>query len=302
MGYLDDWITSCTDTVIESEAFVRITRALITAASPSQQTLPLQRLVDRDGVSKSLLQIIVAEAVDAGIGEVVIVVAPNMEEAYRQAIQSIHAEIRFVLQPEARGYGHAILLAQSAMAQEPFLHLVGDHIYIADAHRSCAQQVIDLAIAEACAVSAVQSSREHLLPYYGVIGGRPLPGRAQIYTIERVIEKPTPTEAEQHLLVPGLRAGHYLCQFGMHVLTPSIFEILAKEYTQHPDRNLQLSPALNQLAQQERYLALAHIGRRYDTGAKYGLLTAQLALGLHGSERDEVMATLVELLMHRRGE
>lgn len=281
---------------------MRITRALITAASPVQQTLPLQRLVDRDGVSKTLLQIIVAEAVQAGIGEVVIVVAPNMADAYRQAITDVNAEIRFVEQTHARGYGHAILQAEHAMAHEPFLHLVGDHIYIADAQRSCAQQVIDLAVSESCAVSAVQSSREHLLPYYGVVGGRPLPGRAQIYTIERVLEKPTPTDAEQQLLVPGLRAGHYLCQFGMHVLTPSIFDILATHFAEQPTQSLQLSPALNQLAQQERYLALAHIGRRYDTGAKYGLLTAQLALGLHGSERDEVMATLVELLMHRRGE
>lgn len=281
---------------------MRITRALITAASPSQQTLPLQRLVDRDGISKTLLHIIVAEAVQAGVDEVVIVVAPHMADAYQHAIQHIDADIHFVEQSTPRGYGHAILLAQDMMAQEPFLHLVGDHIYIADANRTCAQQVIDLATTESCAVSAVQSSREHLLPYYGVVGGRPLPGRAQIYTIDRVIEKPTPTEAEQHLLVPGLRAGHYLCQFGMHVLTPGIFDILSSDFARNPDDALQLSPALNQLAQQERYLALAHIGRRYDTGAKYGLLTAQLALGLHGNERDEVMATLVELLMHRRGE
>lgn len=287
---------------VESEDVVRITRALITAASPVQQTLPLQRLVDRDGESKTLLHIIVAEAVQAGITDVVIVVAPNMSDAYRQAIHTVQAEIRFVEQAHPRGYGHAILQAKSAMADEPFLHLVGDHIYITDTQRSCAQQVIDLATSEECAVSAVQSSREHLLPYYGVVGGRPVPGHAQVYSIDRVIEKPTPTEAEQQLLVPGLRAGHYLCQFGMHVLTPSIFEILAKEFSQSPDRVLQLSPALNQLAQQERYLALAHIGRRYDTGAKYGLLTSQLALGLQGDERDEVMATLVELLMYRRGE
>lgn len=281
---------------------MRITRALITAASPVQQTLPLQRLVDSDGISKTLLQIIVSEAVHAGISEVIIVVAPHMAEPYRSAIADVHAEIRFVEQTHPRGYGHAVLQARQAMAQEPFLHLVGDHIYIADTTRNCAQQVVDLATQEACAVSAVQSSREHLLPYYGVIGGRPVPGRAQVYTIDRVIEKPTPTQAEQHLLVPGLRAGHYLCQFGMHVLTPTIFELLAYEFARNPDSSLQLSPALNQLAQQERYLALAHIGRRYDTGAKYGLLTAQLALGLHGNERDEVMATLVELLMHRRGE
>ena len=48
-----------------------------------------------------------------------------------------------------------------------------------------------------------------------------------LYLVEDVLEKPTPTEAEQRLVVPGLRAGHYLCLFGMHVLTPVIMEILA---------------------------------------------------------------------------
>jgi UTP--glucose-1-phosphate uridylyltransferase len=88
----------------------------------------------------------------------------------------------------------------------------------------------------------------------------------------------------------------------MHVLTPRIFDILDAQLHANPDRSLQLSPALNQLAQQERYLALAHIGRRYDTGAKYGLLTAQLALGLDGVDREEVMTLLLELLLHRRSE
>ena len=75
-------------------------------------------------------------------------------------------------------------------------------------------------------MSAVQATRESLLPYYGTVGGRRVPGRQDLYEIEDVIEKPTPTEAEQRLIVPGLRAGHYLCFFGMHVLTPAVMEIL----------------------------------------------------------------------------
>jgi UTP--glucose-1-phosphate uridylyltransferase len=90
--------------------------------------------------------------------------------------------------------------------------------------------------------------------------------------------------------------------FGIHVLTPQIFDILQQQHHAAPDETLQLSPALQVLAQRERYLALAHIGRRYDTGAKYGLLTAQLALGMQGVDRDDVMATLVELMLHRRSE
>ena len=54
-------------------------------------------------------------------------------------------------------------------------------------------------------------------------------GSERLYEVETVIEKPTPTEAEQKLVVPGLRAGNYLCFFGMHVLTPSVMEILGRQ-------------------------------------------------------------------------
>jgi UTP--glucose-1-phosphate uridylyltransferase len=279
---------------------VRITRALITAASPSQKTLPLQRLVDRDGSPKTVLQIIVAEARQAGIEHIVVVVAPGSAESYVAALPGEAQFVQFIEQTEPRGYGHAVMIARDAMHDEPFLHLVGDHIYISSQNRGCAQQIIDIATAESCAVSAVQASREHVLPYVGVIGGRPVAGKPQHYTVDRVIEKPTPTAAEQHLLVPGLRVGHYLCFFGMHVLTPTIFSLLAAEEQRSPTALLQLSPALDALARHERYLAVAELGKRYDTGAPYGLLAAQLALGLNGRDREEVLATIAELLLHRR--
>ena len=279
---------------------MRITRALITAASPAQKTLPLQRLVDRDGTAKTVLQIIVAEARNAGIEHIVIVVAPGTADSYAGALAADVQHVQFVEQRDARGYGHAVLIAQPALREEPFLHLVGDHIYISNQTRGCAQQIIDIAESEACAVSAVQASREHILPYVGVVGGRPVAGKPQRYSVERVMEKPTPTAAEQHLLVPGLRVGHYLCMFGMHVLTPTIFDLLAADFQSKPASMLQLSPALDALARQERYLAVSDLGKRYDTGATYGLLAAQLALGLDGTDREEVLATIAELLLQRR--
>ena len=59
--------------------------------------------------------------------------------------------------------------------------------------------------------------------------GRRVAQRQNLYEIDTVAEKPTPTEAEQKLIIPGLCAGHYLCFFGMHVLTPALMEILAAE-------------------------------------------------------------------------
>ena len=108
-----------------------------------------------------------------------------------------------------------------------------------------------------------------------------------------MLEKPTPTQAEQELVVPGLRAGHYLCFFGMHVLTPAIFDLL-ESADESGRRNL--SGALSRLARQERYLAHQVQGARYDLGLPYGLLTAQMALALSGRDRSHVLAQIVELL------
>jgi UTP--glucose-1-phosphate uridylyltransferase len=125
-------------------------------------------------------------------------------------------------------------------------------------------------------------------------------GRKDLYQIDTVIEKPTPTEAEQKLIVPGLRAGHYLCFFGMHVLTSTVMEILADEInTIDAGHGVTLSDALGRLAQREQYLALEVPAWRYDVGVKYGLLTAQLALALSGRDRDEVLSRLLELLALR---
>ena len=118
-----------------------------------------------------------------------------------------------------------------------------------------------------------------------------------MYQVDTVHEKPTPTVAEQKLLIPGLRAGHYLCFFGMHVLTPTVMDILEAMVRQTDGAGrVHLSSALTQAAGSERYLAAELAGRRYDIGVKYGLLTAQLALALSGEDRDEVLTHLVELL------
>jgi UTP--glucose-1-phosphate uridylyltransferase len=104
--------------------------------------------------------------------------------------------------------------------------------------------------------------------------------------------------AEQELLVPGMRAGFYLCFFGLHVLDGEIFEILQAQRDAAPDAKLGLSPALHTLASRRRYLALKIAGTRYDIGAHYGLLNAQLALSLAGRDRDLVLTQIIELLAH----
>lgn len=276
---------------------MRVTKAVITAAGRSQRTLPLQRIVDRDGAPKTVLGIMIEETLRAGVDEIGVVICPGDAVAFAAAAGAHAGRLHFVEQQTPGGYGHALACARDFVGDTPCLHLVGDHLWRSRSERGCAEQLVAVAQAESCATSAVQDSRESQLPAYGVIGGRRLPGRPDLYLVEAVREKPTPTEAEQHLAVPGLRAGHYLCFFGMHVLTPGVLEILERQLRDAADpTRVTLSDALDELAAHERLLALSNLGTRYDVGHKYGLLTAQLALALGGVDRDEVLVSLVELL------
>jgi UTP--glucose-1-phosphate uridylyltransferase len=273
---------------------MEIRKAVITAAGPEQRTLPLQTLVDRDGKTKTALDIIIAEALDGGAEEICVVIHPGDTGAYRAAAGPEARRLKFVEQEKALGYGHAVWCARSFTGSEPFLLLVGDHLYLSREKRGCARQLVEAATAEDCAVSAVQATHESKLPLYGAVGGRLAENRKGLYLISEVVEKPTPTVAEQRLIVPGLRAGHYLCFFGMHVLTPGVMDLLGVEVA--GGRPASLSQSLAKLANRERYLACQLSGRRFDIGLKYGLLTAQLALALGGPARAEVLAQLVELL------
>ena len=278
---------------------MEINQALITAAGPGQSALPLQRLVDRDGIEKTALEMILAKVINAGIESVAIVISPGNEDAFRRAAGSHIDRVTFVTQPEPTGYGQAILCAKSFLGDAPFLHLVGDHLYLSSQSKGCVKQLIEVAAAEGCSVSGVQATRETMLPYFGAIGGVRLPQTERLYEVKRVIEKPTPTKAEQELTIAGFRSGTYLCFFGMHVLTSASLEILDR-LVAIEKRPVSLAEALNELADRERYLALEIQGQRYNIGVKYGLLNTQLALSLSGVDRDRVLSDMVELLASQK--
>jgi len=155
---------------------MHIRKAVITAAGANQDRLPLQRFVDVDGVEKTALQIILEEVIAAGIEEVCIVVRGGSQQVYREAAGDYARLLVFVEQPAPRGYGEALYRAASFVGQQPFLHLVSDHLYISKERRRCAEQLIELARAEACSVSAVQPTREGCSSITARWEARPSPG------------------------------------------------------------------------------------------------------------------------------
>jgi UTP--glucose-1-phosphate uridylyltransferase len=310
---------------------VQIRKSVITAAGRGVRLYPaadtvekaMLPLIDRDGLNKPVIQIIAEEALDSGIEEIAVVCAPGDEEHYRRRFEllrrnllaahtgadwaaeqakrlsNVVSRLTFVTQEEPLGYGHAVHCARGFVGNEPFLLLLSDHLYISHVPgRRCAQQLIDLACRQGCAVSAVHATPEHLVGQYGTLRGRRLPNEKGIYQIERILEKPSLSQAELELQVPGLRVGHYLCFFGMHVLTPTIFELLAEGMNEagKGGGDLMLTPAQEALARREPYLAVEMAGMRYDIGARYGLLRTQVALALAGVDSQNALAAIVETL------
>jgi UTP--glucose-1-phosphate uridylyltransferase len=279
---------------------MKIRKAVVTAAAPHQRELPLQRLVDRDGAAKTALRLVLDEVAAAGVEEIAVVVHPDDRAAYAAAAGAPGPALRFVAQPAARGYADALLQARPFVGDEPFLHLIGDHLFLPRGALRPAAELVAVAQREGAAVSAVQATREAHLGQYGVVGGPRVPGHDHLFAIDAVLEKPTPTEAEQKLFTPGLRAGHYLCFFGMHVLPAALFGPLEQALRDATDPSrVSLTDALVTLPGRARWLALEVDAMRLDLGEKYGLLTAQLALGLAGRDRDDVLAQVTELLLAR---
>jgi UTP--glucose-1-phosphate uridylyltransferase len=310
---------------------MNIRKAVITAGGrgvrlyPAWDTVQKAMLpfIDRDGLNKPAIQIIAEEALDSGIEEICVVCSPgdeiryterfealrkNLLAAYQgvewarrqeERLNSLLKRLHFAPQEPPRGYGHAVYCAKDFVGKEPFLLLLGDHLYISHIKgKRCAQQLIDLAIKEECSVAAVQATPEHLVRHYGTVGGKRESRLQGAYHIEKILEKPTLSQAELELHVPGLRMGHYLCFFGMHVLTHTLFQILEETInkTDNKQGEAQLTPSLEDLAHREKYLALELKGFRYDIGARFGMMKAQLALSLAGVDHDEALTELVDLL------
>ena len=277
--------------------------AVITAAAPNQRHLLHQTLAKADAhletIAQFALDLVMPEDREALVDRVAIIIPHGDSDRFHHVVDKSRDGITLIEQSEPFGYVQALYQARDFIGDAPFLHLVGDHFYMANEGPSwtLAASMIDTFARESCSISAVQPTRESLLPYFGAVGGPPIPGTnlQPLYLVDTVIEKPTPTEAEQKLIVPGLRAGHYLCFFGLHIFTPSLMQLIAELFAAGtPPRSL--SATLQMLAHRERLLAAILPGTRFDLGARYGILQAQLALALKGPDREEVLALILELL------
>src|SRR3712207_3220943 len=310
----------------------KVRKAVITAAGRGTRQYPASTavqkemfpLVDRDGLTKPVIQIIAEEAIDSGIEEICIVTQPGEEGLYRdyfkrldndmvksfrgkdwailesEKLQAFGERLHFAEQHTPEGFGHAVYQARKFVGDEPFLLMLGDHVYISDTKERCARQLIKVYEQYMLdAATAVQPTVERLLHLFGVIRGNPVDANRGIYKAELIVEKPSIEVARDRLATPMLPAGNYLAHFGMHVFSPRIFDSL--EYLIKNDLRekgeIQLTAAQEHLRQHtDKYWCVVIEGQRYDTGIPYGLMETQLALALNGVHRTEICEAIARIL------
>lgn len=308
-----------------------VRKAVITAAGRGTRMYPatatIQKemlpLMDCDGITKPAIQIIIEEALGAGIEEVCLVVNRNNRsqieghfaatpaEQMRQfkgkdwallqsaRLQEIASRLTIVEQPSPEGYGHAVWCAREFVGNEPFLLMLGDHIYTSGTDRRCARQVLDVFESHGASVSAVQQTPSELLHLFGTVRGRLVGEQPRVYEVDHIYEKPSVEYAESNLRVEGLLWGMYLCFFGMHVFTPSIFDAIqyAIDHNLRESGEFQLTSAQERLrASGERYLAAETVGERHDIGIPFGYAQTQAALAVNSVYREQMLAALVTML------
>ncbi len=276
----------------------RVQKALIPAAGFGMRLFPASKatkkelfpVIDRDGIAKPAILLSVEEAINAGMDEVYIIVQQEDIEAFRSffnvqvSIENFNKlppqfqeyslrlldmgrRVRFLVQDRQEGLGHAIYSAREAIGSEPFLLMLGDHIYRANGEVSCAQQLIDVYNQHGVSTLGLRRTPADQIANFGTVTGRWLEPD-QLLHITEFAEKPALDYARTNLQVPGLADDEYLTVFGQYIITPEIFNYLEEQIDNNVRQQgeFQLTPALDQLRQEQGAIGLMVDGQRFDLG------------------------------------
>lgn len=286
---------------------MKVRKAVIPAAGFGTRMLPASKSVPKEMLpiyDKPTLHHIVKEVVDSGITDILIIISKdkgsiedyfdvNFELEYElnkkssEISREIHelskmANIYTIRQKKKNGLGDAIKYAESFVGDEPFAILLGDDIiYNASDELPCIKQMVDIYETEESPILGVQEVSWEDVDKYGIVNGVKTSDR--ITEVKSLVEKPSRDEATTNLAI-----------LGRYIVTPDIFPIL---HETKPGKNneIQLTDALNKLAEKRKMIAYDFIGKRYDVGNKLGFVKATVDFALHDEKiKDELLEFLRE--------
>jgi len=273
---------------------MKIKKALIPAAGFGTRFLPATKSQPKEMLSvvdKPLIQYGVEEAVQSGIESIGIVISrgkssiedyfdrsPELEQFLEEKGKSDFleqvrriaslAEFCYIRQKKALGLGHAILVGESYIGQEPFAVLLPDDIF--DCPTPCTKQLIDAYSELGASIIVLGRVDEEGTKKYGIVKPKQISER--VFQVEDMIEKPGPERAFSDLGI-----------LGRYVFHPDIFEAIKKT---DPDKGgeIQITDAIKILLETKPVYGYLFEGKRYDAGDKLGFLEASIDLALKRPE------------------
>ena len=262
------------------------TRFLPATKAQPKEMLPL--------VDKPTIQYGVEEAVSSGVPNIVVVTGrgKNAIEDHFDVSTELEAflesrgkkdladevrkisnliQVSYVRQGEPLGLGHAVLVTETIIGNEPFAVILADDVY--DATPPALKQMIDVFERAGGPVIAVERVPMENVSSYGVIAGQPAPELGKnVYRITDLVEKPPRDQAPSDLAIVG-----------RYILTPDIFAAL-HETAKDKSGEIQLTNGLRRLLKSRPLYALVIDGARHDTGNKLGFLKASVYFALKRPE------------------
>ncbi len=290
---------------------MNVRKAVIPAAGLGTRFLPATKSQPKEMlpiVDKPAIQYVVEEAVRAGISDILIITGRGkrtLEDHFDRSFELEHhleqkgkhdllkevraitemAAIHYIRQRDPLGLGAAVQVAEPHVAGEPFAVLLGDDIIDPDA--TLLEAMIHVYERYGRSVIAVKEVPRGEISLYGAVNPEFVEdGLARIVNI---VEKPAAAEAPSNLAA-----------IGRYVLTPEIFDAIR---TVAPDAGgeVQLTDAINLLAQEQAVYALVFEGTRYDIGKKLDYLRATVEIAIRREDLSkEFRAFLADLVQRER--
>lgn len=281
-------------------------KAVIPAAGMGTRILPATKSMPKEMlpvVDKPVIQYVVEEAVASGIDDILIVTGRGkraIEDHFDRSVElELHLEskgqddaakrvraisdmatIHYVRQPDPLGLGHAVLMAQRFVGNEPFAVLLGDDIVLDRVPAT--RQLMDVHKVTGKSVLSVMNVPDDEVHKYGIAvpsdSPKPVPGCPDVSQILGLMEKPQLRDA------PSRSAS-----IGRYVLTPAIFEQLHSVKRGHGGE-IQLADAIHQLAGIDTVHAATFRGTRLDVGSIAGFIAANIRLAFDDAQlRNEIL-------------
>ena len=264
-----------------------ITKCLFPAAGYGTRFLPATKATPKEMLpilTKPLIQYGVEEAVNAGLQTMAIItgrgkraiedhfdisyelehqIKGSSKEPLLTDIRSLITQCTFsyTRQVEMKGLGHAILTGETLIGDEPFAVILADDL-CTNGPDGILKQMIDIYERYQCSIIAIEEISLDQTHKYGIIEGKTVDSRDDIYRVTNMVEKPDTKDALSNMGI-----------IGRYILTPDIFDILRDT---KPDEGgeVQITDALLEQAKQGKVIAFKFKGKRFDCGSVDGFVEA----------------------------